>query len=30
MLNDIPEISYKEEILAMQPIIIKGDLNKVK
>ena len=31
MLNPIPEeLSYAEEIKGMRPIIIKGDLNKVK
>ena len=29
LLNDIPEISYKEEILSMKPIIIKSDLTKI-
>lgn len=29
LLNEIPEISYKDEILAMQPKIIYGDLNKI-
>ncbi len=26
LLNPIPEISYKEEILGMRPIVINGDL----
>lgn len=30
ILNDIPEISYKAEILAMQPIVIGGDLARIK
>ena len=30
LLNEIPEISYKEEILGMKPIILNGDLNKIK
>ncbi len=30
LLNDIPEINYKEEILGMKPIIIKQDLTKIK
>lgn len=30
LLNDIPEISYKEEILGMKPIIINNDLTKIK
>lgn len=29
LLNDIPELSYTEEIIGMQPIVIKGDLNKI-
>ncbi|MFZ1720763.1 MAG: hypothetical protein WAU28_05495 [Candidatus Moraniibacteriota bacterium] len=29
LLNPIPEISYKEEILGMWPIVIDGDLNKI-
>lgn len=29
LLNPIPEISYKEEILGMQPIVIEGDLSKI-
>lgn len=29
LLNSIPEISYKEEILGAKPIIINGDLNKI-
>ncbi len=29
MLNDIPEISYREEIKAMQPIVINGELSKI-
>ncbi len=29
LLNSIPEISYKEEILGMKPSIINGDLNKI-
>ena len=29
LLNSMPEISYKEEILGMKPIIINGDLNKI-
>jgi len=28
-LNDIPDISYKEEILGMKPIVINGDLTKL-
>lgn len=30
LLNDVPDISYKDEILAMQPIILNGDLSKIK
>ena len=30
LLNDIPEIGYKEEILGMKPIIINNDLTKIK
>lgn len=30
LLNNIPEISYKEEILGMKPIIINNDLSKIK
>lgn len=29
LINPIPEISYKEEILGMQPIVIEGDLLKI-
>lgn len=29
LLNDIPDISYRDEILAIQPIVINGDLNKI-
>jgi len=29
LLNPIPEISYKEEILGMKPAIIDGDLSKI-
>ena len=29
LLNNIPEISAKEEILGMQPILLGGDLNKI-
>ena len=29
LLNEIPKISYKEEILAMKPILIAGDLSKI-
>lgn len=30
LLNPIPEISYKDEILAMQPAVIEGNLNLIK
>ncbi|OGZ23707.1 MAG: hypothetical protein A3A08_01225 [Candidatus Nealsonbacteria bacterium RIFCSPLOWO2_01_FULL_41_9] len=29
LLNPIPELSYKEEVLGVRPIIINGDLNKI-
>lgn len=29
ILNDIPEISYKDEILAMQPIVLNGNLKNI-
>ncbi len=29
LLNPIPEVSYKEEILGMWPIVISGDLKKI-
>ncbi len=29
LLNDIPEISYREEILGMKPVIINQDLLKI-
>jgi hypothetical protein len=29
LLNNIPEISYKEEILGMKPVIISGDLSRM-
>ncbi len=29
LLNDIPEIGYKDEIVAMQPAIINGDLSRI-
>jgi len=29
LLNDIPDVSYKDEIEAMQPIILGGDLTKI-
>ena len=30
LLNNIPEISYKEEILGMKPTVISQDLTKIK
>ncbi|MFH1509823.1 MAG: hypothetical protein ABID67_01580 [Candidatus Nealsonbacteria bacterium] len=30
LLNPIPNIGYKEEIEAMRPIIVNGDLSKIK
>ena len=30
LLNPIPEVSYKDEIMTMQPIILNGDLNKIQ
>lgn len=29
LLNQIPELSYKEEILGVKPIILNGDLSKI-
>jgi len=29
LLNDIPEMGYKDEMVAMQPVVLKGDLNKI-
>lgn len=29
ILNGIPEISYKDELVAMQPIVLRGDLSKI-
>ncbi|MFA6047884.1 MAG: hypothetical protein WCV59_03715 [Parcubacteria group bacterium] len=29
LLNDIPEVGHKDEIRAMQPIVIGGDLSKI-
>lgn len=29
LLNQVPELSYKEEILGLKPIIINGDLLKI-
>lgn len=30
LLNPIPDLNYKDEIIAMKSIIVKGDLNKIK
>lgn len=30
LLNNIPEVSLKDEIKAMEPIVIEGDLSKIK
>jgi nucleoside 2-deoxyribosyltransferase len=30
LYNDIPVVSYADEIVAMQPILIRGDLLKIK
>jgi predicted RNA-binding protein with PUA domain len=30
LLNEIPEISYKDEIIAMRPMVISGDLENIK
>lgn len=30
LLNPIPEMHYKAEILAMEPVILNGDLTKIK
>jgi predicted RNA-binding protein with PUA domain len=29
ILNDIPEVAYRDEIIAMQPVILNGDLKKI-
>jgi len=29
LLNPVPEVGYKDEIIAMQPIILNGDLSKI-
>ncbi len=29
LLNPVPEVSYKDEILAMAPVIINGDFSKI-
>ncbi len=30
LLNPIPEMGYRDEIIAMQPIVLDGDLNKIE
>lgn len=30
LLNQVPELSYKEEILGVKPIILHGDLSKIQ
>ena len=30
LLNEIPQILYTDEILAMQPIVLNGDLSKIQ
>lgn len=30
LLNPIPELNYSDEIIAMQPIILNGDLGNIK
>ena len=30
LLNPVPEIGYKDEIMAMCPVILNGDLSKIK
>lgn len=30
LLNPVPEISYTDEILAIKPIVLRGDLSKIK
>jgi len=30
MYNPIPEMNYSDELIAMKPIILKGDLEKIK
>jgi len=29
LYNDIPDLSYTDEIQAMQPVALKGDLSKI-
>lgn len=30
LLQDLPGVLYKDEILAMKPIVLKGNLNRIK
>ncbi|MCX6763853.1 MAG: hypothetical protein NTZ97_03960 [Candidatus Moranbacteria bacterium] len=30
LLNSVPEMMYTDEIIAMQPVILNGDLSKIK
>lgn len=30
LLNPIPDVGYKDEIISMQPIILNNDLNKIR
>ena len=30
LLNEIPDMFYKDEIESMDPIVLKGNLNKIK
>ncbi len=30
LFNEIPDVSYKEEILAMQPVVLNGDISKIE
>ncbi|MCL5093823.1 MAG: hypothetical protein M1355_01705 [Patescibacteria group bacterium] len=30
LLNDVPEIAYQDEIESMKPIVLNGDLTKIK
>ncbi len=29
VLNSMPEVSYKDEIIAIQPVFLEGDINKM-
>ncbi len=30
LLNPIPEVGYKDELVAMQPVVLDGDLSKIQ